>query len=124
MHEMKRQGGVADNPVALASLTDLVLSLVLRGVPHNYLERLGDGRVGAVPAYVRRAEDFMLANAPVPIRMEQVAAAVGCRRQCYASLALAGFRTASDPLRTYAADDNCGSRCPRPWENAPPAHAG
>ena len=78
MHEMKRQGGVGDNPVALASLTDLLVSLVLRGVPHNYLERLEGGRSGAVPAYVRRAEDFMRANAAVPIRMEDVAAAACC----------------------------------------------
>jgi len=78
MREMKRQDGVADNPVALASLTDLVLSLVLRGLPHNYFERLGSGRFGAVPAYVRLAEDFMRANAAVPTRMEQVAAAAGC----------------------------------------------
>jgi len=78
MREMTRQDGVADNPVALASLTDLVVSLVLRGVPHNYVERLGSGRFGAVPAYVRRAEEFMQANAAVPIRMEGVAAAAGC----------------------------------------------
>jgi transcriptional regulator GlxA family with amidase domain len=52
--------------------------LVLRGIPHNYLERLGSGRFGAVPAYVRRADDFMRANAAAPIRMEQVAAAAGC----------------------------------------------
>jgi AraC-like DNA-binding protein len=78
MSEIKRQGGVADNPVALASLTELVVSLALRGLPHNYLERLGSGRFGAVPAYVRRAEDFMRANASVPIRMEQVAAEAGC----------------------------------------------
>jgi transcriptional regulator GlxA family with amidase domain len=69
---------VADNPVALASLTDLVVSLVLRGIPHNYLERLKRGRFGAVPAYVRRAEEFMRANAAVPIRMDHVAAAAGC----------------------------------------------
>ena len=78
MREIKRQGGIGDNPVALASLTDLVVSLILRGVPHNYLKRLESGRFGAVPAYVRRAEDFMRANAAVPIRMEHVAAAAGC----------------------------------------------
>ena len=78
MGEIKRRGGVADNPVALASLTDLIVSLVLRGIPHNYLERLGSGRFGAVPAYVRRADDFMRANAAAPIRVEQVAAAAGC----------------------------------------------
>jgi len=76
--EIKRQGGVGDNPVALASQTDLVMSLVLRGVPHNYLERLVSGRFGAVPAYVWRAEDFMRANAAVPVRTEQVAAAASC----------------------------------------------
>ena len=78
MDETRRHGGIADNSVALVSLTDLVVSLVLRGIPHNYLERLESGRFGAVPAYVRRAEDFMRANAAVPIRMEQVAAAAGC----------------------------------------------
>jgi AraC-like DNA-binding protein len=77
-HEIRRHGGVADNPIALASLTDLMVSLVLRGLPHNYLERLENGRFGAVPVYVRRAEDFMRAHAAVPIRMEQVAAAAGC----------------------------------------------
>jgi hypothetical protein len=35
IREIRRQGGVADNR---ASMTDLVVSLVLRGIPHNYLE--------------------------------------------------------------------------------------
>jgi AraC-like DNA-binding protein len=78
MREMTRQDGVADNPVALASMTDLVVSLALRGIPHNYLERLERGPFGAVPAYVRRAEEFMRANAAVAIRMEGVAAAARC----------------------------------------------
>ena len=76
--EMERRGGVADSPVALAFLTDLVVSLVLRGVAHNYLDRLGSGRSGVAPAYVRRADEFMRAHAVLPIRMEQVAAAAGC----------------------------------------------
>ena len=79
IQEMSRRDGVADNPVALASLTDLIVPLVLRGLPHNYLERLESStRLGAVPAYVRRAEDFMHANAASPIRMEHVADAAGC----------------------------------------------
>jgi AraC-like DNA-binding protein len=77
--DMTRPDGVADNPVALACVTDLMLSLVLRGIRHNYLSRLEDGgRLSAVPAYVRRAEDFMHAYAAMPIRMEQVADAAGC----------------------------------------------
>jgi AraC-like DNA-binding protein len=79
MHEMTRHDGAADNPVALASFTDLIMALVLQGMPHNYLERLKNrSRSGVVPAYVRRAEDFMHANAAAPIRMEQVADAAGC----------------------------------------------
>ncbi|KFC64847.1 Transcriptional regulatory protein AraC family protein [Bosea sp. LC85] len=78
MHEFQRQDGVASNPVALASLTDLLISLVLRGAPHNYVDRLDGGASGVVPAYIRRAEDFMRANGAEPIRMSQVAAAAGC----------------------------------------------
>ena len=78
MREIRRQDGVADNPVALASLTDLLVSLALRAIPHNYLDRLERGPFGAVPAYVRHAEEFMRANAAVPIRLEHVAAAAGC----------------------------------------------
>lgn len=76
--EAMRWDRVADHPIALASLTDLIMTLVLRGIPHNYLERLADRRCGAVPTYIRRAEDFMRANAAAPIRMEQVAKAAGC----------------------------------------------
>ncbi|RXT55815.1 hypothetical protein B6S44_06885 [Bosea sp. Tri-44] len=78
MHEFQRQDGVASNPVALASLTDLLISLVLRGVPHNYVDQLDEGASSVVPAYIRRAEDFMRANGAEPIRMPQVAAAAGC----------------------------------------------
>jgi AraC-like DNA-binding protein len=78
MHEMTRRDGVVDNPLALASMTDLIVSLVLRGVPHNHMERLDNRRAGAVPAYIRRAEDFMRANAGAPIRMVHVADAAGC----------------------------------------------
>jgi hypothetical protein len=76
--EMARQGEVTENPVAMASMTDLVVSLVLRSIPHNYLEQLGTGHFGAVPAYVRCAEDFMRANAAVQITMDNVGVAAGC----------------------------------------------
>jgi AraC-like DNA-binding protein len=78
MHEFQRSDGVASNPVALASMTDLVISLALRGAPHNYSDRLDRSSAGAVPAYIRRAEDFMRAHCAEPIRMVHVAAAAGC----------------------------------------------
>lgn len=78
MYEFARPDGLASNPVALASMTDLLVSLALRGAPHNYADQLDRGPAGAIPAYVRRAEDFMRANCVEPIRIAQVAAAAGC----------------------------------------------
>lgn len=79
MLDMSRGDGIADNAVALVSFTDLVMTLVLRGLPHNHLERLENrGPRAAIPAYIRRAEDFMQAHADAPIRLAQVADAAGC----------------------------------------------
>lgn len=76
--EFERTDGMADNAVAMASMTDLLVGLVLLAVPHNHAGRLEAGSAGAVPAYVRRAEDFMTAHCAEPIRIAQVAAAAGC----------------------------------------------
>jgi AraC-like DNA-binding protein len=78
MQEFQREDGVPSSPVALASLTDLIVSLVLRGAAHNYTGRLVGTADRAIPAYVRRAEDFMRAHGAQPIRMAHVAAAAGC----------------------------------------------
>lgn len=78
MQEFLREDGVTSSPVALASLSDLLASLVLRGTAHNYTDRLTDTAGSAVPLYVRRAEDFMRAHGVQPIRMSDVAAAAGC----------------------------------------------
>lgn len=78
MQEFQRKDGVASSPVALASLTDLLASLALRGAAHNYTDRLASSADSAVPVYVRRAEDFMRAHGAQPIRMSHVAAAAGC----------------------------------------------
>lgn len=78
MREFQRPDGLAGNAVALASMTDLLVTLLLRAVPHNHTDQLEVSPAGAVPAYVRRAEDFMRANCAAPIRMPQVAAAAGC----------------------------------------------
>jgi AraC-like DNA-binding protein len=76
--EFRRPDGMVDNAVALASMTDLVTRLVLVAAPHNHSEQLEAGKAGAIPVYVRRAEDFMRAHCAEPIRMVQVAAAAGC----------------------------------------------
>lgn len=79
--DFRAEDGVVSSPIALASLTDLLVSLVLRGTSHNYSNRLTKGSSGAVPAYVRRAEDFMRRSAADPIRMAHVAAAAGCSQR-------------------------------------------
>jgi AraC-like DNA-binding protein len=76
--EFQRLDGVADHPVALAFMTDLLVALLLRAAPHNYSDQLDLGASCAVPAYVRRAEEFMRANTASPIRIAEVAVAAGC----------------------------------------------
>jgi AraC-like DNA-binding protein len=78
MQEFQRPDGVASNAVALASTTDLLVTLLLRAVPHSHTDQMEIEPNGAVPAYVRRAEDFMRANSAEPIRIAQVATAAGC----------------------------------------------
>jgi len=76
--ESKRADGLASNPMALASMTDLLAALMLRGVPNNYSDELSAGSGAAVPAYVFRAEEFMRANCAAPIRVSDIASAAGC----------------------------------------------
>jgi AraC-like DNA-binding protein len=78
MQEMERPDGLASNTVALASMTDLLVTLALRAAPHNYTDQLTVGPAAAVPAYVRRAEEFMRAHCAEPIRITDIAAAAGC----------------------------------------------
>ena len=78
VRELARPDGIASNPVARASLGDLLRQMVLSAVPHNYSDRLSDPRRGAVPTYVYRAEDFMRAHAATALRLEEIALAAGC----------------------------------------------
>lgn len=78
MQEFERPDGVAGNAVALASMTDFLVTLALRAAPNNYSDQLAVGPASAVPAYVRRAEDFMRAHSVESIRLNDVAAAAGC----------------------------------------------
>ena len=78
MREMTRSGGIAENPLAMASMTDLIHSLVLHGVAHNCSETLARGLSRAVPRHLRRAEAFMHAHAHTPIRLADIAASAAC----------------------------------------------
>lgn len=78
LEEFARPDGLAGNAVALASTTDLLARLALVALPHSHTDLMEAGRAGAVPAYLRRAEEFMHAHCAEPIRMAQVADAAGC----------------------------------------------
>jgi transcriptional regulator GlxA family with amidase domain len=78
MAEFWSPDGVADNPVALAATTDLLVTLLLRATTHSYTDQLDTGASCAVPAYVKRAEEFMRAHGAEPIRMAEIAVAAGC----------------------------------------------
>jgi transcriptional regulator GlxA family with amidase domain len=78
VEELKRPGGFADNPLARAAYAGMVPRLLLSALPHAHGELLRAVPSGAAPFYVRRAEDFMLAHAELPLRMEDVARAAGC----------------------------------------------
>jgi len=76
--EFRSEAGVADNPVALAAMTDLLVALLLRAVPHSYSAEMEAAASCAVPAYVRRGEAYMRTHGDRPIRIADVAAAAGC----------------------------------------------
>jgi AraC-like DNA-binding protein len=78
MCEFGRPDGIASSAVALASTTDLLMTLILRGAAHNYVNQLEIRSGCAVPAYVQRAEEFMRVHCADPVRLSDVAAAARC----------------------------------------------
>ncbi len=76
--ELRRPAGLAANGPALAAFTDLFVHTALRGIPHNYAQRLARQRDGAAPACVRRAEAYFRDHAEQALLMEDAAAAAGC----------------------------------------------
>jgi AraC-like DNA-binding protein len=76
--EFAKPDGLAGNAVALASMTDFLVTLALRAAPHNYADRLDAGPAVVVPRHVRRAEAFMREHCAEPLRIAEVAAAAGC----------------------------------------------
>lgn len=70
--------GLSSNPVAFASFNDTVLRTIALGLAHDRSENLTKLASAASTHPVRRAEEFMRANAERPLRMAEVAAAAGC----------------------------------------------
>ncbi len=76
--ELSQPGGLAANAQALSAFTDLFVHTALRGLPHNYTERLARQCDGAAPACVRRAETWFRDHAEQAVLMEDAAAVAGC----------------------------------------------
>jgi transcriptional regulator GlxA family with amidase domain len=66
------------NEVATRSFEEHLALCLLLGLPHSHTERLLRPRAAAAPGNVRRAEEFMHANAREPLTIEAIASAAGC----------------------------------------------
>jgi AraC-like DNA-binding protein len=76
--ELDHANSLLTNEVAIESYEEhLALSLLL-GLRHNHSERILRQRAAAAPANVKRAEEFMRANAREPVTIDAVANAAGC----------------------------------------------
>jgi AraC-like DNA-binding protein len=76
--ELEHSDSLLSNDIAILSFEEhLALSLLL-GLPHSYSERLLRQRAATAPANVKRAEEFMRANASSPLTIEAIADTAGC----------------------------------------------
>ena len=81
-------GTFATAPLLLSEASRMTKAMLLSLQPHNYSAQLREGASAAAPFYVRRAEDYMRANAGQSINMEDLVVASGVSaRSLYA-----GFR--------------------------------
>lgn len=76
--ELSRSDSLLENEIASHSFEEHLTLCLLLGLPHNYSGRLSQPQTAAAPANVRRAENFMHANADVPLTIEQIAEAAQC----------------------------------------------
>jgi AraC-like DNA-binding protein len=76
--ELEHPDSLLTNEVAIRSYEEHLALCLLLGLPHSYSERLGRQNAMAAPGNVRRAEEFLRANAEETVSIEKVAQAAGC----------------------------------------------
>jgi AraC-like DNA-binding protein len=69
--------GLLASPLVAARLADAVLFAMLLGLPHNYSPDVTSATRAAEPRHVRRAAEFLAANAARPVRMAELTDAIG-----------------------------------------------
>jgi AraC-like DNA-binding protein len=75
--ELEHSDSLLTNEIAIRSFEENLAVCLLLGLPHNYTERLGQQKPAAAPGNVRRAEEFMRANAGMPLTIAEIAEAAG-----------------------------------------------
>lgn len=65
------------SPIAVSHLRQALLSAILERIPHNHTDILRGQKLEVLPGAMRRALDFMLAKADMPISLADVALAAG-----------------------------------------------
>jgi len=66
------------NEIAIRTFEDNMLLYLLLGLPHSHTQRLQQQGASAAPGNVRRAEEFMRANAGTPLTIAEIAQAAQC----------------------------------------------
>jgi len=119
--ESDRDDSLLQNRLLRANLDDMLLDVLLM-LPNNYSDQLMEGRwLAPAPGMVRRAEEFLAANAAEPITISDVVAACGCSRRTLFSafrkyrgytpmqfLTESRLRCAHAALRSPTAEDTVG----------------
>lgn len=70
-------GGAAASPVVMEELERAFLACLVKGLPHNYSDRLLQRRIDTLTCYAKKAQSYMAANLQKDIRLEEVATMVG-----------------------------------------------
>jgi AraC-like DNA-binding protein len=81
VEDLQRDGAILENPLLRAGIDDALLNALL-SLPSNYSDQLMEGaRFSEAPWVVRRAEEFLEANATEPITISDVLVECGCGRR-------------------------------------------
>src|SRR5262249_32396448 len=89
--ELGRSDSLLANEIARRTFEDNLALCMLLGLPHSHTARLQRERGSAAPRHVRRAEEFMYANAGTPLTIADIAQAAGCSVRAL-QMAFDGFR--------------------------------
>lgn len=77
------QGGLAGSapllrsPIAMKRMKETMIALLLEGIPHRFSDELRSPVAAVSPYYVKRAIEFMWANASRPMSASEIAAECG-----------------------------------------------